>query len=314
MDHWLSALGARRWAAGAGFLALGAAACGAAYEGPPAAELVGQARKLDLDGRPDAAIPLFRQALEADADSFDAHYGLARALDLAGSYDEAREHFARAIELAPEAAQEQALRMTGISWTFARNADRAARFFRDVFDRRVAAGNFAGAADEANELGRMYLELDDFDRAEEWYRTGHETAGRLADRSPQQVALADMRWAHAQARIAARRGRADIARRQSAVVEALLDRGGNDDQRIHYPYLLGYVAYHLGDHEGALAELQMADQEDPFILMLLGDASDQLGDTEAARGYYRKVLESSSHAITAAIARPVARAKLQGTR
>ncbi len=294
-------------------LLAGAAACGGAYDGPPAEELVGQARKLDLDGRSDEAVSVFRQALQADADSFDAHYGLARALDLTGSYDEAREHFARAIELASAGAREQALRMMGISWTFVRDADQAARYFRDVFDRRIAAANFAGAADEANELGRMYLELGDLDRAEEWYRRGFETAGRLTDQPERQVDLAAMRWAHAQARIAARRGQAELARQQSAVARALFDKGGNDDQRIQFPYLLGYVAYHLGDYAGALAELQNADQEDPFILMLLGEASEKLGDADGADGYYRKVLESSSHAINAAFARPVARAKLQGS-
>ena len=33
-------------------------------------------------GQTDAAIALYREALEQDADSFDAHYGIARALDL----------------------------------------------------------------------------------------------------------------------------------------------------------------------------------------------------------------------------------------
>lgn len=292
-------------------LLVGVTGCGGAYDGPPAEELVGQARKLDLDGRSEEAIPVFRQALEADPDSFDAHYGLARALDLAGSYDEAREHFARAIELSPEGAREQALRMMGIAWTFVRDADEAARYFRDVFDRRLAAANFAGAADEANELGRMYLELGDLDRAEEWYRRGFETAGRLTDQPERQVDLAAMRWAHAEARIAARRGQAELARRQSTVVRTLLDKGGNDDQRVQYPYLLGYVAFHLGDYAGALAELRNADQEDPFILMLLGETSGKLGDADGANRYYRQVLESSSHAINAAFARPVARAKLE---
>lgn len=306
----LSALGA--WLSALGLVALlvGVTGCGGAYDGPPAEELVGQARKLDLDGRSEEAVPIFRQALEADPDSFDAHYGLARALDLAGSYDEAREHFARAIGLSPEGAREQALRMMGIAWTFVRDADEAARYFRDVFDRRIAAANFAGAADEANELGRMYLELGDIDRAEEWYRRGFETAGRLTDQPERQIDLAAMRWAHAEARIAARRGQAELARQQSTVVRTLLDKGGNDDQRVQYPYLLGYVAFHLGDYAGALAELQNADQEDSFILMLLGEASEKLGDTEGANVYYRKVLKSSSHAINAAFARPVARAKL----
>ncbi len=219
-------------------LAAIASTCGGTRQAPPAddaaSRMIAEARKLDLDGKQSAAIALFRQALARQPDSFDAHYGLGRALDLTGAYDEARQHFARSIELAPESDKEQALRMMGIAWTFAGDAAQASRYFREVFDRRVKERNPAGAAEVANELGRVYLELGDFDNAERWYRTGHEAAGRAADRQPWQVDLADMRWAHAQARIAARRGEAREARRQEAEVKRLLDKGGNDDQRSQY--------------------------------------------------------------------------------
>ena len=296
-------------------LAASAAVCGGRREAPPADDgtsgLIAQARKLDLDGQQDAAIALFRQALERQPNSFDAHYGLGRALDLTGAYDEARQHFARAIELAPESDKEQALRMMGIAWTFVGDAAQASRYFQEVFDRRVKERNAAGAAEVANELGRVYLELGDFDNAERWYRTGHETAGRAADRQPWQVDLADMRWAHAQARIAARRGQAEPARRHEAEVERLLDKGGNDDQRSQYAYLRGYVAFYLKQPRAAIAALEQADQQDPFVLLLLGQASEQLGHREnQAAEDHRKVLESSSHAVNSAFARPLARQKL----
>jgi tetratricopeptide (TPR) repeat protein len=73
-------------------------ACGAANNAPPPADLIGQARKLERDGQEDAAITAYRSALAQNANSFDAQYGLARTLDLAGSYDEARQHFAKAID------------------------------------------------------------------------------------------------------------------------------------------------------------------------------------------------------------------------
>ena len=199
-----------------------------------ARDLVSQARKLDLAGRQPEAIALYRQALERDADSFDGQYGIARALDLAGDYDEARQHFTKAIELAPESSRDQALRMMGVAWTFVGNVDEASRYFRQVFDRRVAENNPSSAAEVANELGRVYLESGDLDRAEEWYRRGHDMAARAPDRPTWQIDLADMRWAHAQARIAARRGRAADARAQAAVVKRLLDKGGNETEQVQY--------------------------------------------------------------------------------
>jgi tetratricopeptide (TPR) repeat protein len=287
------------------------ASCGGAKGAPPTVDFIGQARKLERDGQEDAAITAYRSALAQNPNSFDAQYGIARTLDLAGSYEEARQHFAKAIDLAPDGVKEQTQRMMGIAWTFVANVDEAARYFQQVFDRRVAARNPAGAAEEANELGRVYLELGHPDQAETWYRTGHDMAGREAGRSAAQVDLADMRWAHAQARLAARRGREQEAKQQEAVVERLLDKGGNEDQRIQYAYLRGYVEFYLGHYPAAVAELEKADQQDPVILLLLAQANEKLEQPDRARDYYRKVLASTSHAVNGAFARPVARRKLE---
>jgi tetratricopeptide (TPR) repeat protein len=288
------------------------AACGGTKSAPPTVDFIGQARTLERDGQEDAAIAAYRSALAQNPTSFDAEYGIARTLDLAGSYDDARQHFAKAIDLAPDGAKEQTLRMMGIAWTFVANVDEATRYFKEVFDRRVAAGNSAGAAEEANELGRVSLELGHLDQAERWYRMGHDMAGREAGRTAAQADLADMRWAHAQARLAARRGREKEAMQQEALVEHLLDKGGNEDQRIQYAYLRGYVEFSLGHYPAAVAELEKADQQDPFILLLLAQASEKLDQPDRARDYYRKVLASTSHAVNSAFARPAARRKIEG--
>src|SRR5690606_11311610 len=137
----------------------GLVSCAPAPDAAAVEALFAEARRFDADGRHDEAIAVYRRLLAQAPDSFDGHYWIARALDLAGQYDEAREHFARAIELSSESNREQTLRMMGIAWTFVSDAGNASRYFRQVFDRRLAAGNPAGAAEVANELGRVYLEL-----------------------------------------------------------------------------------------------------------------------------------------------------------
>ena len=273
-------------------------------------DLVAQARRLDLAGKQAAAVALYRQALERTPDSFDAHYGIARALDLAGDYDDARAHFTRAVALAPDSQKEQAIRMLGIAWTFVGNAEEASRAFQQVYDRRLAAGSFESAAEEADEIGRVWLEFGDPDKAETWYRTGHEVASREVNRPAWQADLADIRWAHAQARIAARRGRAVEARQQEALVKKLLAKGGNKDQQLQYPYLLGYVNLHLKHYEAAAVDLRGADQTDPFVLLLEARTAEKLGQMAAALGFYHQILQSTSHAVNAAFARPVARMAL----
>ena len=52
---------------------------------------------------------------------------------------------------------------------------------------------------------------------------------------------------------------------------------------IQYPYLTGYVAFYAKDYKRAVVELQQADQEDPFILLLTAEAYEHLGDLSRAR-------------------------------
>jgi tetratricopeptide (TPR) repeat protein len=284
---------------------------------PPAGaqdDLVSQARRLDLAGRQDDAIAAYTQALRRTPDSFDAQYGIARALDLAGRYAEARDHFARAIALASEGEKDQALRMMGVSYAFVHDSRAAAPYFQQVFDRRIKAGNFAGAAEVANELARVYLELGDLDAAGREYRTAFDTAARQPARSAADADLAALRLAHAQGRIAARRGHAAEARRQEAAVKALVDKGTNADQQVQYAYLVGYDAFYLKNYSKAITALRTADQTDPFILMLLARAYEQSGQPAQAREYYQKTLASTSHAVNNAFARPIARQKLEAAR
>ncbi len=276
-------------------------------------ELVKQGRKLNSEGHQDQALALYRQALRRSPDLFEAHLAAGLALDLEGGYTEARGHFAKAIQLAPDGAKDEALTAMGTSYAFEGNAKQASTFYRQVFDRQTAGDNFAGAAETANALGRVYLEAGNLDEAFKWYQTGYETARRQKSLPGNELDLWDLRWAHAQARIAARKGHAQEARRQEAVVKALVDKSTNPEQALQYPYLVGYVDFYLQDYAGAIAELQKATQTDPFILVLLAQSHEKSGDGTRAREYYEQVLTSNAHSLNNAFARPLARRKLGRT-
>jgi tetratricopeptide (TPR) repeat protein len=252
------------------------------------------------------ALQVLQRIVTTTPDSYHARLALGRALDLDGRHADARLHLEEAVRLAPDEERVQALAALGISYAFEARPDEAARYYQRAFDAHVQADDRASAAATANALGRIYLESGNDARAEAWYRTGHETARSVPAQPAARLALGDMRWHNAMGRIEARRGNRSAAEKHAAEVKALLDKGGNENQRAFYPYLLGYIAFYARDYQRAIDELLKGDLEDVFVLGLIAQSYAQLGRPADAAEYFRKVLALPSHSINAAFARPAA--------
>ena len=274
------------------------------------ADLVKQGEKLNSEGKQDEALALYEKALNQSPTLYEAHLDAGIALDLKGDYTQAREHFNHALSLATPDTKQQAQRAMAMSYAFEGKADEAARLEQQVFDGRLAKSDFDGAAGTANELARIYLESGNPDQAYKWYKLGYETALRKPGLSDADKNLWLFRWEHAQARIAARHGSAAEAQQRVAADKAALEKANNPEQARFYPYLTGYVAFYTGDYKAAIADLQKADQNDPLILALLGEACEKSGDKTQATEYYRKARASNAHNPTNAFARPLVRKKL----
>lgn len=277
-----------------------------------AAAVTEQADKLASSGKRGEAIALYRQAINQDPASVDAQIGIGRLLDLEGQYAEARQHLQKAIEIAPEEDRNTALSTMAQSYAFEGNAAEAAKYYQRIFDSQVEAGALPGAAGTANALGRVYLETGDLANAEKWYRAGYDTSGKLETRTPEDTDLWEMRWQHAQARIAARRKQFDAARRHMKDVQTIIGRGRLDEnQRVQYPYLAGYVAFYEGKPDEAIAELSKASQDDPFVVSLLAQAYEQKNDQAKARELWSRIIGMSDHNLQMAFARPLAQRRLR---
>jgi len=123
--------------------------------------------------------------------------------------------------------------------------------------------------------------------------------------------LWEFRTEHALARLAARRGNRAEAEQHVQAAKVILDKGTNPAQAPFFPYLVGYVAFYLGDYQKAENELLRANQNDPFILSLLAQTCEKLGDKAKADDYYQRSLTvSNAHNPPNAYARPLARKKL----
>lgn len=275
-----------------------------------AADLVKQGEKLNAEGKHDEALALYEKALQVAPELYEAHLDAGITLDLKGDYTAARKHFSKAFETAPADSKLQALRATAMSYAFEGNVAEAGKFEQQVFDARVEKPDFPAAAGTANELARIYLESGDLDHAYQWYKLGYDTALRDPKLSDGDKSLWLFRWEHAQARIAARRGRADEAQQHIAAAKAALDKANNPEQARFYPYLTGYVAFYTGDYKAAIDDLRKADQSDPQILVLLGEAYENSGEKAKAKEYYEKTLASNSHNPNNVFARPLAKKKL----
>jgi tetratricopeptide (TPR) repeat protein len=163
------------------YLLLTAACCAQQVPAPAALDLVKQGEKLNSEGKQDDALALYRQAIEISPNLYEAHLESGIALDLKGNYAEARQYLAKAIEVAPAASKQQALRAMAMSYSFEGNATEAAKFEQQVFDARLSTHDFIGAAEIANELARIYLESGDTANAYKWYESGYETAQHKPD-------------------------------------------------------------------------------------------------------------------------------------
>ncbi|HEY7099850.1 MAG TPA: tetratricopeptide repeat protein [Terriglobales bacterium] len=282
-----------------------------ASSGDPQA-LVKQGQKLNSEGKQDEALKLYQKALESSPNLFEAHLESGIALDLKGDYSAAREHLKKAIEVALVDQKNRALRVMAFSYAFEGNSDEAEKYEKQVFDAQLAKPDYEAAAGVANELARIKLESGDIDGAAKWYKIGYETALRKTDLKDADKNLWAFRWAHAQARIAARRGQRDEAQKQVVAAKAALEKANNPDQAVFFPYLTGYVAFYGGDYKTAITELGKANQEDPFILVLLAESYEKAGDSARAKEYYGKVMANNGHGPTNAFARPLARKKLAG--
>jgi Flp pilus assembly protein TadD len=293
-------------------LTTAAALCAQSAAQDPASELLRQGQQKMREGKPEEAVAIYRQAVQVSPRSFSANNQLGVALDLAGSYAAARASFAKAIELAGSPQQKtQAERSMAMSYAFDGDCANTARYEVPVYEAYLADKDFYNAGEIADELARVCIDAGNLDEAAKWYQTGHDAGLREPGIKPDRRDLWEFRFEHAQARLAARRGNKAEAQKHVAAAKAILDRGTNPQQAVFFPYLTGYVALYTGDYKTALAELQKANLSDPFILCLIGQTYEKLGDKAQAMEHYRKAATvSNAHNPPNAFARPFAKKKL----
>ena len=294
------------------------ALCVVALCGAPSAQdaedLVKQGRALFSQGRHDEAERLYRQALTLSPRSFEAERALGILLNIRGQYPEARTHLERAVKFAvtPQ-VRHQAMATLALSYAFEGKFDAVPREYEALRRQQQTDGDASGAAASARSLGRILLEAGDIANGRKWYELGYQEWKPQPTAPESERLLWELRWRHMQARVSAREGKIEDAKRLLSEFETLMKKRGrpSEDNGI-YRWVAGYVAFYAKDYDGAIDHLTHGDTDDPFILNLVGRAYEAKGDITTARQYYRRVMESNVYNLQSAIARPHARQRMAG--
>jgi tetratricopeptide (TPR) repeat protein len=249
----------------------------------------------------------------------------AQRLDSEGKHAEARAIFQRLIDSAPDpAAKAAAQRRMAMSYGFEGNCARTVEYEEMVIaywktrEEAEPQNAFYQEGEMANEAARVCIDAGDLETAERMYRRGAELGLKEPEPKTHPKSLWDFRTAHALARLAARRGNADEARRQVAEARRILDSDPAmaEQQERFYPYLVGYVALFTNDLPAAETTLLRAADamgNDPFVQALLGMTYEKMGQHEKARATYQRAYDmATGHNPPAVFTRSFARKKLAG--
>jgi tetratricopeptide (TPR) repeat protein len=230
----------------------------------------------------------------------------AQRLDTDGQHQQARAIFQALIDNAPTPSDRAAAqRRMALSHAYDGNCAKAIEYEEQVIaywvTRRDAEPQNAHyqEGEMANEAARICIDAGALDDAERMYRRGSELGNREPEPRTHPKSLWDYRLAHALARLAARRGNAEEAKRQVAEARRILDsdRAMAADQEAYYPYLLGYVALYTNDLVTAEAEFtrsMAALPNDPFQVVLMGMTHEKKGDQAKAREFYEKAFDMAT--------------------
>jgi tetratricopeptide (TPR) repeat protein len=274
-------------------------------------EFIKQGQQLMRAGKLEDALALYRQTLQSFPLSLPANAAAGSVLDLMGRGEEARKYFQKAIDIAGTSEDKAvAQRAMAMSYAFEANCKKAVEYEQNASYYYASVENFYQQGELADEAARVCIDSGDLDTAYAWYQIGHDTGLKEPDIKPARVDLWNFRWEHAQARIAARRGNQEEARKHVAAAKAILDKGAIPEQAAFFPYLQGYVAFYAQDYQAALEALSKANQNDPFIQCLLGQTYEKLGQKDKADESFRKAAAAIAHNPPAAYAVPFARKKL----
>jgi tetratricopeptide (TPR) repeat protein len=299
---------------------------------PKAAMRLTAAADMDrVNGRYDAAIAGYRQALSIDPQFLLARRGIGTVLDLTGHHAEARAEYLAALD-GRRQTYDGAMFLSSLatSFVFDRRFDEARAALKESSDLVVKRfGADAGNATQSFDLAMAAEAYDDADRALAAIYGSIEKppalpASTMPDSHVLMPRLQWMRYNAQRAVVAARRGQAADARRLLAEADAQAKELG--DVLARFSQTTGTAvglkpaselvlpkaeaAFWLGDTAEAVRLFATQALMAPRHQLLLAQACEREHKPAEARAAYIRVVESTQLSIELAWARPIAQERL----
>ena len=235
-------------------------------------------------GRFDESITNYRKALAIDPSFFNSYLGIATALDLQGKFESAR----REIDTMLQTAKDDGQRRAGLfakTVSFVHEGDLASA--QRELDKQYALGEKVGDAlamsGDLVLMGMLALEAEDPATAEARYRRALEVVEASTSVAEANKENQRRLQPYRAARVALARHDLAIAKAESERFSTKVAATGNDFQKKLAHELVGQIALADKNYDTAIAELEQANQQDPYNIYRLSLAYAGKGNTVKAK-------------------------------
>jgi tetratricopeptide (TPR) repeat protein len=237
-------------------------------------------------GRYEEAIAMYRKALAVDPTFVASHIGIATAYDLLQKPESARKEIDALLGIAKDDGQRRAaLFARTVSWAHAGDLAAAQKDVERQYELGVASGDTLAMVGDWVLMGTLALEQGDPDAAAREFASARELVERAAT-IPQANRANQRRFQKfLQGRVALARNDVDGAKKWSDDFAAEANASGSAGQKLLVHELAGQVALAQKDYDRAIAELALANQQDPYNLYRLSLAYAGAGKAQKAKEY-----------------------------
>jgi tetratricopeptide (TPR) repeat protein len=234
-------------------------------------------------GRFDESITQYEKALSVNPQFANSHTGIAADLMYEGKYEEALAEAQKAYEKARNDGEQRAALFTKtVVYVDQGKPDLALQEMAKQYAIAEKTNDVASMAGDLTAMGNIYLEMGKYDEARTQFEKG--TLMVAGSDLPQGIKDLNAMFSHFNtARVALGKKDLKTAKAEYETFRQMADEGKNENQIRLAHELAGRIALQEKKYDDAIAELQQANQQNPYNHYRMALAYAAKGDKDKAR-------------------------------